>query len=373
MAANGRDYYDVLGVPRGATPEQIKKAYRELVKKHHPDVAKDKRAAEEKFKEISEAYEVLGDERKRAAYDQMGRAGVDFGSGGFTWDRFTRWGDIEDLFPRDLFESLLGRGAFETLFGAGGPWAASRRPGGPEEGADVEVPLDLTLEEVARGAAKEVALDLEEPCGRCGGSRREPGTAEESCRSCGGRGQVRSERRTAFGYFATVTTCPKCGGAGASATPCRGCRGRGRVRGRRTVTLQVPPGVEDGVRLRLAGQGEAGLRGGGAGDLYARVRVLPHPRFSRRGEDLAVEISVPFPTAALGGEAEVPTLDGPAKLRVPPGTPGGALLTLKGRGLPRFGRSGRGDLRATVRISVPESLTRRQRKALEEFRESLEE
>lgn len=373
MPANGRDYYDVLGIPKSASKDDIKRAYRDLVKKYHPDVAKDKKAAEERFKEISEAYEVLGDAEKRATYDQRGRAGVDFGTAGFTWDRFTRWQDIEDLFPRDLFETLFGRGGSEFHFGRAGPWAGARSPGGPEPGADLETGLDLTLDEVARGAKKEFTLDLEEPCSRCGGSRREPGTSEERCRACGGTGQTRSERRTPFGYFATVSTCPKCGGAGGSVQPCRNCRGRGRVRGRRTVGFQAPLGVEDGVRLRLAGQGEPGLRGGKAGDLYVRVRVVPHPVFSRRGEDMHCAVSVPFPTAALGGEVEVPTLDGPANLRVPPGTQGGTVLTLRGKGLPRLGRSGRGDLLVEVKISVPGDLTRQQRKLLEELDRSLEE
>lgn len=369
MPVNGHDYYNILGVPRGATPEQIKRAYRELVKKHHPDVAKDKKASEERFKEISEAYEILSDDEKRAAYDQGGRAGVDFGAGGFTWDRFTRWDDIQDLFSRDIFESLFGRGTSETLFGRRGP---RERPDGPEPGADLETGLDLTLNEVARGAERELTLDLEEPCGKCGGSRREPGTAQETCRACGGAGQVRSERRTPFGYFATIATCPKCGGAGGSVQPCRNCRGRGRVRGRRTVGLQVPLGIEDGVRLRLAGQGEPGLRGGETGDLYVRVRVMPHPVFSRRGENLHCAVSVTFPTAALGGEVEVPTLDGKERLRVPAGTAAGTALTLKGKGLPRLGRSGRGDLHVAVKIAVPERLTREQRKLLQEFEESLE-
>lgn len=365
MPPNGRDYYGVLGLPRDATPEQIKRAYRELVKKHHPDVAKDKRAAEERFKEISEAYEVLGDEQKRAAYDSMGRAGVDFGSGGFTWDRFTRWQDIEDLFSRDLFESLFGRGGFgDLLRGVAGV------PGRSEPGADLETSLDITLEEVARGAERELTLEAAEACGRCEGSGREPGTPTERCRTCGGQGQVRSERRTPFGYFATITTCSKCGGSGGSATPCGECGGRGRVHARRAVLLRVPAGVEDGMRLRLSGRGEPGEP---SGDLYARIRIKPHPLFRREGDDLRCEVRVPFPRAALGGEVETPTLDGPALLRVPPGTQGGTLLTLRGKGLPRFGRSGRGDLHVTVKIGVPERLTRQQRKLLEEFQESLEE
>lgn len=371
MSVNGRDYYDILGVPRDATPEQVKRAYRELVKKHHPDVAADKRAAEERFKEISEAYEVLGDPQKRAAYDAMGRAGVDFGAGGFTWDRFTRWRDIEDLFSRDLFESFFGRGTFETLFG--GRSGRPSRPDGPEPGADVEVELELALEEVARGAERELALDLAEECGRCRGSQREPGSAEEACRACGGTGQVRSERRTAFGYFATVTGCPKCGGRGGSFRPCKECRGRGRVRGRRSVKLRVPPGVEEGMRLRLAGQGEPGLRGGPNGDLYARIRVRPHPTFAREGADLRCDIAIPFPRAALGGEVEVPTLNGAEKLRIPAGTQGETVFTLRGRGLPRLGGSGRGDLHVRVRIGVPERLSRKQRKLLEELDAALRE
>lgn len=374
MPSNGRDYYDILGVPRDATPEQIKRAYRDLVKKYHPDVAKDKRAAEERFKEISEAYEVLGDAQKRSAYDAMGRAGVDFGAGGFTWDRFTHWRDIEDLFSRDLFESLFGRGGFGTLFGRAGSWGpGGGRAEGAEQGADLETDLEVTLEEVARGAERQLTLDLEEACPRCRGSCREPETSEERCKACGGSGQMRSERRTPFGYFATIATCSRCGGAGVPSTPCRECRGRGRVRGRRSVTLQVPPGVEDSMRLRLAGQGEAGLRGGAAGDLYVRVHVRPHPIFRREGEDLICEAAVPFPTAALGGEVEITTLEGRERLKIPAGTQGGTVLTLKGRGLPRLGRPGRGDLRVSVKIAVPERLTRQQRRVLEELERSWKE
>ncbi len=369
MPSNGRDYYDILGVPRNATPEQIKQAFRELAKRHHPDVAEDKKAAEERFKEISEAYEVLGDEQKRATYDSMGRAGVDFGAGGFTWDRFTRWRDIEDLFSRDFFESFFrGGGLGDLLRGVAG--APGRGPSGPEPGADLETLLEVTLEEAARGAERELNLELAEPCGRCSASGREPGTPVERCRTCGGQGQVRSERRTPFGYFATVTTCSKCGGSGGSSTPCRECRGRGRVRARRTVSLQVPAGVEEGMRLRLSGRGEPGNP---PGDLYARIRVLPHPLFQREGADLTCEVQVPFPTAALGGSAEVQTLDGREKLRIPAGTQGGTVLTLRGKGLPRFGRSGRGDLHVEVKISVPRDLTRQQRKLLEELERSSKE
>ncbi|MBI4361770.1 MAG: molecular chaperone DnaJ, partial [Euryarchaeota archaeon] len=365
MPPNGRDYYDILGVPRDATPEQVKRAYRELVKKHHPDVARDKKAAEARFKEISEAYEVLADEGKRATYDQHGHTGVDFGRQGFTWQNFSRWQDISDLFSRDLFRDFFGgdiMGAFRQAQDRS-PWEA-----GPEAGDDLRADITVTLEEVHRGARRELVIPVREACGECHGRGLEPGTEPTRCRDCGGTGQVRRESRTPLGYFATVTPCNRCGGRGSVASrPCRRCDGRGSRPASQRVEIQVPPGVDDGVRLRLQGRGEPGLRGGPAGDLYVVVHTAPHNLFQRHGIHLGCELPLTFTQAALGGEVPVPTLDGDARLRVPPGIQTGEVLTVKGKGLPQLNGGRRGDLHVKVRVVTPIKLGRRQRELLEEL------
>lgn len=352
-----KDYYEILGVSRNATKEEIKKAYRRLVKQYHPDVNPNKKEAEEKFKEISEAYEVLMDDEKRRAYDMYGHEGVDFGPGGFDWRHFTRFSDIEDIFGRDFFREFFGEDIFETFFGRG--FSERRR------GADLIQEVELSLEEILNGCKKDVEVEMNERCKRCDGSGVDPDAARITCNACYGTGQIRNEKRTPFGYFATITTCSKCGGRGEITTPCASCKGYGLVKVRKKISVNIPPGVKDGERLRIAGRGEPGE--GGAGDLYLIVRTKPHPVFERDGKDLRCEVPITFVQAALGSEVEVPTLEGKMKMKIPPGTQPGKVFRLEGKGLPELGGGRRGDLYVKILVRIPTSLTKRQRELLEEF------
>jgi molecular chaperone DnaJ len=346
-----RDYYQILGVPRTATQEDIKRAFRQLAREYHPDVNQDPRA-DERFKEINEAYQVLSDPARRAQYDRGGR--VPLGAG-----------------PGD--PSPFGGTPFEDLFDAffGGAFGQQRtRAGepGPERGSDLRVALEVTLEEAAHGAERTLRVEREETCPACFGTGAEKGSTPEPCPTCRGAGQVRYSRRTPFGSFTQITTCPQCGGAARIVRrPCRECRGSGRARLEREITVTVPAGVEDGTRLRLGGEGDAGTRGGERGDLYVDVRVAPHPVFERHGRDLHCEVPISIVQAALGDEIEVPTLDGPAPATVQPGTQPGATLTLRGKGLPGLRGAERGDLVVHVRVVVPETLTREQARLLLDF------
>jgi molecular chaperone DnaJ len=342
-----RDYYEILGVPRTAAQEEIKRAFRRLAREHHPDINQDPRS-DERFKEINEAYQVLGDPERRAQYDRGGQlpfGGIDLGQPG-------PFGSAFD----DIFDMFFGQ---PRPRGGGEP--------GPERGSDLRVDLEVSLEEVARGADKTLALKREETCSACFGTGAEKGSAPEECPTCRGAGQVRFSRRTPFGSFTQVTTCPQCHGTTKIIRrPCRECRGSGRTVVKKEITAHVPAGVEEGTRLRLQGEGEAGMRGGERGDLYVDVRIAPHPVFDRRGRDLHCEASISIAQAALGDEIEVPTLDGPAPLTVPPGIQPGSVLTLRDKGLPGA-RGGRGDLAVRVRVTVPESLTPEQAHLLLEF------
>lgn len=345
-----RDYYDILGVPRTASQEEIKRAFRQLAREHHPDVNQDPRA-DERFKEINEAYQVLSDPERRAQYDRGGRVfggagpagGSPFGGTGFD----------------DLFDMFFGGAFGQERARAGEP--------GPERGSDLRVPLEITLEEAAHGAEKTIRVEREETCPACFGTGAEKGSAPEPCPACDGAGQVRYSRRTAFGAFTQIATCPQCGGAGRILRrPCRECRGTGRARLEREITVTVPAGVEDGTRLRLNGEGDAGMRGGERGDLYVDLHVAPHRVFERRGRDLHCEVPISMVQAALGDEIEVPTLDGPAPAAVAAGTQPGATLTLRGKGMPGL-RGGRGDLVVHLRVVIPESLTKEQARLLAQF------
>jgi molecular chaperone DnaJ len=341
-----RDYYETLGVPRTATPDEIKRAFRRLARELHPDINQDPRS-DERFKEINEAYQVLSDPERRAQYDRGGQiafGGIDLGqSGPFG----TAFDDIFDMF----FGQSRGRGGGEP---------------GPERGSDLRVDLEVTLEDVARGADKMIALTREETCSACFGTGAEKGSAPEECPTCRGAGQVRFSRRTPFGSFTQITTCPECQGrAKIIRRPCRECRGSGRAGVKKEITVHIPAGVEEGTRLRLKGEGEAGMRGGERGDMYVDVRIAPHPVFRRQERDLHSEVSLSIAQAALGDEIDVQTLDGPAPLAVPPGVQPGAVLTVRDKGLP--GPRGRGDLRVHVRVAVPESLTPEQAQLLQEF------
>ena len=344
------DYYEVLGVPRAASQDEIKLAFRQLAREHHPDVSKDPGAAD-RFKVINEAYQVLGDPERRARYDRGdfvaagrpdGRGGP-FGAGPF-----------EDLFDM-FFGQTMGAG-----MRAGDP--------GPERGGDLRVALEIALEEAAHGAERTISIVREETCSACFGTGAEKGSAPETCPTCRGAGQVRYSRQTPFGSFQQITTCPECRGAGKIIRkPCRECRGRGRMDAKREITVAVPAGVEDGTRLRLPGEGEAGMRGGARGDLYVDLHLAEHAVFTLEGRNLHCRVTVSMTQAALGAEVEAPTLDGPTPLRVPAGTQPGARLVLAGKGMPRARGGARGDLVVHVRVEIPTRLTVEQSAALAEF------
>lgn len=364
------DYYGILGVERTASKEEIKRAYRRAAKKYHPDLNRDDpKAAEEKFKQVSEAYEVLADGEKRRIYDQYGAEGLKqqvWGGQGFDWSRFTHVQDIEDIFGRDVFESFFGRGGlggsfFQDFFG--GP--ARRR--GHAAGRDYQVEVELTLEEVLQGLRKDIPLTFPTACPSCGGSGAKGGRLT-TCATCGGRGQVSGAQRRGYSQFITITTCPKCRGRGQwPETPCRACGGSGRVTSSRSVSVEIPAGVPDGVQLRVPGRGEGGEAGAPPGDLFVVVRVKDHPTFSRDGEDVIMDLPVTFSLAALGGEVEVPTLEGTARMRIPPGTQTHTLLRLRGKGLRRFRGDGRGDQLVRVLVTTPTRLSGEERRLLEEL------
>jgi len=345
-----KDYYEILGVGRDATDEDIKRAFRKLAFQYHPDHNRSD-GAEEKFKEINEAYEVLSDPEKRAAYDRYGHTGGEgvFGRGfeGFDFG----FGDI-----------------FEAFFGGS---TATRQA--PQRGASLEYRLTLDLEEAAFGCEKEVEVVRTEVCADCSGTGSRPGVPPVRCPNCNGSGQVRRVQSSIFGRFTNVATCPQCQGEGQLITdPCPRCRGSGRERRRRTLSVAIPAGVSHGTRLRLRGEGDAGTRGGPAGDVFVDILVRPHERFVRDGDDILCQVAVNFAQAALGAEISVPTLDGEARLKVPAGTQSGTVLRLKGKGVPHLSRGGRGDQLVTVLVETPQKLSREQRRLLEELAASLE-
>jgi molecular chaperone DnaJ len=347
------DYYTLLGVERGASEAEIKRAYRGLARKYHPDVAEDKTSAEAHFKEINEAYEVLSDPQKRRHYDRFGRVDPSAGAGaGAGFGPFGASDGIGDIF--DMF------------FGA--QRTGTQRAAGPQRGADLRYDLQITLEEAFRGAEREISFHYLGACDTCNGTGARPGTVVQSCDRCGGSGASRSVRQTPLGQFVTQTTCPKCGGEGEiTPSPCETCRGRGRVDRPRTLTIKVPPGVDDGSRIRLSGNGEAGTRGGPAGDLYVYLSIAQHPRYRRDGADLFIDVPIAFTQAALGGIVEIDALDGNAELTVVAGTQSGSSYRLRGRGMPTVRGSGRGDLIVSVHVVVPQKLSRKEREVLEQF------
>ncbi|MFO7171707.1 MAG: molecular chaperone DnaJ [Bacillota bacterium] len=355
-----RDYYEVLGVPRNATDEEIKKAFRALARKYHPDVNKDPDAAE-RFKEINEAYQVLSNPEKRKLYDQFGHAGVSGHAAGTS--------GTAEAGPFDFGPFAQGDfGPFSDIFEMFFEGFGGRRRRGPERGRDLEYDLRITLEEAAFGARKEIRIPRIETCGTCGGSGARPGTQPRACPRCGGTGQVQHVRQTPFGRFASITTCDLCHGEGRVVdSPCPTCGGRGQVRRERTVEVNIPPGVDDGARLRMRGYGESGFRGGPSGDLYIVIHVKPHPQFQRQGDDIYVEVPVSMVQAALGAEVQVPTLEGTETLKIPEGTQPGATFTLRGKGMPRLGRSGRGDQIVRIRVEIPTRLSPKERELLQEL------
>ena len=345
-----RDPYDVLGVERDASEQQIKKAFRQLARELHPDVNAHDPDAEEKFKEAAEAYEILSDPERRATYDRYGHEGLR--SGGYA-PNFDRFGSIGDL--------------FEAFFGGG----ASGRSG-PAAGADIAVAVELDLIEAADGRTMEVSYEAVDRCEHCHGNGAEPGTPIETCKRCGGAGQLQAATRTPFGQMLRTVACDVCHGDGRIPTdPCRECRGRGRVTGRRTMDVEVPAGIADGQRIRLTGRGHAGEAGAQAGDLYVLVRVREDERFVREGDHLVTAVDVPAPVAALGGTLEVPALEGTVSVELPAGTQPGDALTLRGEGMPSLGRGRRGDLRIVVNVVIPLRLTGEQRELLEQLNMTL--
>lgn len=351
-----RDYYEVLGVSRDATDAELKTAYRRLAVRHHPDRS-DEADAEERFKEATEAYGVLSDPASRARYDAGGHAAVGGAGGGFDPTAFSDFGDLFGAF-RDIFGMDFGG------FGGGG------RGVRPTRGADLLDELAISFEDAALGTTCELAVARLDACTDCAGSGAETGTSRTACQACGGRGQLVHRQ----GFFAVSRPCPRCRGRGSVVeSPCQACRGEGRVQVERTLRVRVPAGIDDGQRIRLAGEGEAGEHGGPPGDLYVEVRVQPHDVFVREGVDLHLSLPLSFPQVALGTTVSLPTLEGELELDVPAGTEAGDVLRVKGRGVPRVGRSGRGDLLVHVRVRTPRSLSKAQRKLLREYADATDE
>jgi chaperone protein DnaJ len=350
-----RDYYEILGVERGASPEEIKRSYRKLAVKYHPDKNPGDHEAEERFKELGEAYDVLMDPDKRAAYDRYGHAafsqgGMGGGGGGGFHDPF-------DLFREVFGAGGGGGGIFDHFFGGG-------NADGRQRGSDLRYDIQITLEEAAAGIEKEIEIRKLNTCGSCDGSGAQAGSRTVTCSTCRGRGQVVVSR----GFFQVAQTCPNCHGTGRVVEkPCRACAGEGRVEKTSRVKLKIPAGIEHGSRLRSGGNGEAGMRGGAAGDLYVVVHIKEHPIFEREGSDLHCEVPIPFSTAALGGEIHVPTLKGAVNLKIPAGTQGGSTFRVRGQGMPHLQQGGRGDLFVRVQVEVPTKLNSEQRAKLEEF------
>ena len=361
-----KDYYQILGVPRDASQEEIKRAYRRLAKKYHPDAYKgDKREAERRFREIAEAYEVLSDPEKRAQYDRFGHVGPEQG-----FD----FGPMDFRRAREAFEEFFGPSAFDEIinlfFGEGTRTRAQARPTRARRGEDLEYRIKISLEDAAFGARIKATVPRLVTCGRCDGTGMEPGSSVRTCPTCGGTGRIEYRQFTMLGSFVNVRTCPECGGTGEILErPCRKCHGEGRVKERSELSIAIPKGIEDGARLRLKGEGNAGRAGGPPGDLYITVEIQPHPVFKRQGADLSVEVPVHYGTLVLGGEIKVPTLEGEEELKVAPGTLPEEVLRLRGRGMPQGRR--RGDLLVRLRVVIPKSLSRSQRELLKKFTDSL--
>ncbi|BAZ94082.1 chaperone protein DnaJ [Thiohalobacter sp. COW1] len=354
-----KDFYEILGVQKNASEADIKKAYRRMAQKFHPDRNPDDEEALNRFKEVKEAYEVLSDARKRAAYDQFGHAGVDPNMGGGAGGGFGGGGaSFSDIFG-DVFGDIFGGGA-------------GRGPGGQRvyRGADLRYNLDLTLEEAVAGTTVKIRVPAMVGCTVCGGNGAKPGSKPETCTTCGGVGQVRMQQ----GFFSVQQTCPRCHGSGSIVSdPCTACQGHGRVQENKTLSVKVPPGVDTGDRIRLAGEGEAGENGGPPGDLYVQIRVKEHPIFTRDDNHLFCEVPIPFVTAALGGELEVPTLEGKVKLKIPTETQSGKLFRLRGKGVKPVRGGPVGDLMCRVMVETPVNLNEKQKQMLRDFESTMDE
>ena len=353
--AEKRDYYEVLGVSKGASDDELKKAYRREAKKYHPDLHPGDKEAEAKFKEVNEAYEVLSDSEKKARYDQFGHAGVDpnFGAGGGGgFGGFDDFGDI-----------------FSNIFGGGfGGFGGGARRNGPVRGADIRQVIDITFEEAAFGCKKNISVNKQENCPTCKGTGAKDGTAPVTCKRCGGQGQIRQQTRTPLGYMTNITTCPDCNGAGKVVTdPCRECRGTGKVRKTRTIEIDIPQGINHGQTIQISGHGEPGSRGGASGDLLITIRIKPHAIYRREDFDVFIEIPITFVQAALGATIRVPTLDGVVEYDIPEGTQTGTVFKLKNKGIPHIRGKNRGDEYVTVEVEVPKNISLKQKEILKEF------
>ena len=355
--ADKRDYYEVLGVSKSATADEIKKAYRKAAKESHPDLHPGDKVCEDRFKEVNEAYEVLSDEDKRKKYDQFGHAAFDpsagYGAGGF--GGFGDFGDLGDIF-----------GSFGDIFGFGGGQRAN--PNAPRRGDNVRTSVNISFEEAAFGCEKEVTVARVESCTDCGGSGCQPGTTPEICPECKGSGQVRTTQRTPFGMVQSTAACNKCHGTGKIIhQPCKTCKGMGAVRRQHKIKVKIDAGIADGQAISMRSKGNAGTNGGPAGDLLVSVIVRPHAKFEREGNSVLLEQPISFAQAALGAEIDVPTLDGPVKMNIPEGTQTGTTFRLRGKGIPYLRGSGRGDQFVTVTVSVPKSLTGSQKELLRQY------
>lgn len=366
MAETKRDYYEVLGVQKNATDEELKKAYRQLAKKYHPDAnPNNKEEAEKKFKEVNEAYEVLSDKQKRSMYDQFGHSGPNGYSSDFSgfsgFDGFSGFGGGNGGFDVDLGD------IFSSFFGGS---TRSQRQNGPVRGRDLRVRVEIAFEEAAFGITKEITINRDEQCDTCHGSGCKPGTSTETCKVCNGSGQVKSVQNTILGSFSSVRTCEHCGGSGKIiSTPCVDCKGRGTVRKQRKIKVNIPAGIDNGQIISLRGEGEPGLRGGGPGDLYITVNVKPHSVFTRKGDSLFCNVHISFAQAALGAIIDVPTLSGAEQYDLAEGTQTGSIFTLKGKGIKNINGRGTGDLYFTVIVDVPKKLNGEQRELLKKFAE----
>ncbi len=356
MPNQKRDYYEVLGVEKGASADELKKAYRTLAKKYHPDMNPGDKSAEEKFKEVNEAYQILSDPDKRAKYDQFGQAGVDpnFGGGGFGGF------DMGDIDLGDIFSSFFGGGF--------GGFGGQSRANAPQKGDSLRANLTVTFEEAAFGCEKEIELSRTETCPDCQGSGCQPGTTAEKCPDCNGMGVVRIQRGGGGFAFSTTAPCTRCKGTGRLIhSPCRTCGGAGSVKKKQRIKVTIPAGIDDGQAVSLRGQGSAGRNGGPAGDLIVGVRIKPHPKFQRDGTTVLYEQPVSFYQAAVGADLEIPTIDGKVKYSLPAGTQTGTTFRLRGKGIPELRGRGRGDQYVTIQVQVPTSLTAEQREALNAF------
>jgi molecular chaperone DnaJ len=359
-----RDYYEVLGVEKNASDAEIKKAYRKLAMKFHPDKTKGDKEAEEKFKEASEAYEVLSDSAKRSKYDQYGHAGLEgaFGGGGFQWSDFSHASDFSDIFGEGGLGSI-----FESFFG--GSFGGGRRGRRDNSGEDLQISMSLTLEEIASGVDKKIKINLKEACPTCNGTGSADGKTK-TCTQCNGQGQVRQMQRSLFGHMQTIVTCPSCHGEGQIIeNKCSACGGEGRIPKSKTISVHIPAGVSEGQYIRLRGQGNVGMRGGEHGDILVHIREKEHKIFSRREQDLICEFPISFSQAALGTEILVPTLSGKVKMKIPEGTQSGKTFRLRSQGLPHVNSAYKGDLYVKVHVITPTKLNSQERELLRQLGE----